>query len=502
MNAPNSRPPWIAISIVVALVILGANVAGYLVFRDRPEPAPAPAAPATTEPKAAADAPAPTSRGQLAVEQREQGIAKLREGAYARARIHFENAQQLDPKVADIEDLLQLADRLSQTDDAEAVARRAPEPRPAPPPTRRTSPRPRRSRAVVKRSEPERSAPKPASKGRLLVVTDPDQLLIEVDGRPSALSPTELDLGPGEHRIVVRRGRAILESRTVSLAAGGTETLELDLRRQIAALSPAPRKAPATREGGDIGRDEQLDLLDLVGRDDVKPTAAARSAGTAGTAETAPTAPAPAAGRPKLFVVWPGATRRDLSRALGSSLSGVPVRVVSSPSDVDLDAGPLAVMGRPATLRSAGLSASWRAAARTPEQYVAASLKPIGKTDVLSRPLGIADKSAGRRASLFVGRLLGTDAPPKVRRVNSVEDLMSMLQLSVVDIVLLPQGDLSRLQGRTQQKLHTLELTASQPELAVAFVGDDRAARASLESALESISADTQRALGMRSWIR
>lgn len=531
-NRPKPKRPFLAVAIVLALAIVAANLGIYLFFRASLSKSPPAEVALRTEP-------APTSVSDLAVEQREAGIRALRTGAYARAVASFEAARALDPEVRDVDVLLDVARRLasqvkagtaqpeasglgdsdldSDSDDSEPepeVEVEAEAETPPAPEERRRRARPVARRFVRPRPAPAPSPPEaPPEKGTLLVVTSPEGLLVEVDDRPVEITPARLILEPGRHRIRLRKGKHILVEKTVELAAGERSTLEDDLSKKLAAL-----EAPAPPAEGALAQDQDLDLLALVDRGErerepAAPTPAARTTSLRREAslnpEVRPTEPVPpsdaSVGPPGLLVVWPGSTAGNVRRALGSDLAGITVRVLEGAQELGpaLKAGAAdAVMASPSILRANGLAPALRASAPgRPERYVAASLgTAVELSDLPAATLGVVDELGRHRMPIYVARLLGTARAPALRRVGKTEDLLPLLQFSMVKAVLVKESDFGALKSRTQQQLFAVPIEARREALAVAFVDGGRGSY--IERALLRIPETTKLALGVEAWTR
>lgn len=501
---PSPRRPWLAIGAAAALVILVVNLSAYIWYRaaQSPKPVDTPAPAERTSAKS-------TSAQELALDRREAGITALREELYDRALVLFEAAQSLDPETPDVEALIELATKMGAREKLEAppvVAKVEPPPakpevEAAPEPRREASAsrtrssssrRRRRGSSTPKRTEAKVEPPRLAD---FFVTTEPDDLLIEIDGRPAAISPAKLQLPPGEHRVRLRRGPRVLLDTTVKLALDDPETLEADVRELLAQGQEKAPTPPATEKSG-LGADPNLDLVALVDR------GAPAKTPTPGRSEPPP--PPPISDASRLVVVWPGSTQRDLARTLRGEL-GIPVEVVGSVSKESLrdEARRVgAVMATPGILARLELRPSMRAAAADIRPYVAVRLdgKPV-KSRLTDAPIGVLDEVGMRRTPLHVARLLATESPPPTRRVTKLEDLLSLIQLGVVDTVLVERAALPRLAERTQRELHTLELKPARRALAVAFV-EEGPKNGNIAAALRSLSDETRRALGMRTWIQ
>ncbi|MEM7674957.1 MAG: hypothetical protein AAF449_03035, partial [Myxococcota bacterium] len=197
---PPPPTPWMAIGTVVVLTTVATGLAAYIWIRTHR----APTKDVAIVPKV--QKPTQTPLSALAVEQRENGVKALRAGEYALAIASFETALKLDADVPDVAVLLDVARRLRDAD-AVDTAPAAVSPPPLPP---RESERPQRPERRPQRSSRSRTTkpppPKPPKLASLLVVTTPERILIELDGRTVELSPARLELEPGKHRVRLRRG--------------------------------------------------------------------------------------------------------------------------------------------------------------------------------------------------------------------------------------------------------------------------------------------------------
>lgn len=500
-SSPPPGRPWLPIALVVVLLIIGANIAGYLYIKSgRPRPGPSAAADRTgtatvAAPRGTTPAGSLTSVEELALEQREAGVAALRQGRYARAIKAFEAAIALDADVPDAASLIDVARRLADAEDPEAaeVADAAPDDAPevAPRPRRRArrvrrAPRPSRvTRAAREAPVDEPDEPQP---GLLLVVTDPEGLLVEIDERPREITPARIELSEGAHSVRIRKGKAVLAEREVEIVDGETTTLEQDLRRAVEVALAKPR----------IADDGELDLVALIDRQDTA-TEDAPSA----EAPTPDLEPTPRSARPRLLVYWPGRASGPLEDALRQNLAGVDVEVLTRSSDFTARLGSAsadAVMAAPYVLRQNGLTPSLTASGLG-AGFVAVSLgEPVTKSSLPRASLGIVDELGRKRTPAFVASLLGVSKPPPLRRVGKVEDLLPLLQFDMVKAVLLRSRDVPVLEARTQQKLYTVELDGARAPVAVAFVRGGR--RQQVEQGVLGMDEDARTALGVESWTR
>lgn len=502
--APPRRFPWVPVGIVLALVIVGANLAAYLFLRA--------SSPDRLAPEARPDA-GPTTVQALAVEQREAGVRELGNGDYERAILRLEAALALDPELADARALLDIARRLQQAEEEDEAEeedapeeedpdRAEPEPDPDREPRRaRRTVRPRRRRVAPIRPSPTRLEPAPPEKGNLLVSTEPPGLLIEVDGRPVEISPARVALDPGPHRVRLKRGRRVLHTETVDVEPGGSVTVEQAFPSLLEPEPPEPEPAPSS-SSGELAQDGQLDLLDLVdgapavGVDDPD----VRGAAPATRVESRP--PERASGR-GLLVVWSRGATDAVAQALRADLGGIDVQVVGSSSGLPArlaEERPAAVMAAPPVLRSAGLEADLMAEGLEPRSPLyAVHFEDAGAKDLASASIGVVDGLGRRRTPVYMARLFDGRVP-RFRRVPKVEDLLPLLQFGMVDVVLVRSPELEILKDRTQRTLRALPVREASQRLAVAVL--DPARGSAVRAALLDLPEETRTALGIASWTR
>ncbi len=499
------KKPWIAIAIVIALTIVAVNLAGYVFFRSRQQPVGSAGANAINVPtKAVAPPTAPeglTSSAKLAQEQRESGVRALRSADYKRAITLFEAALALDKDVADVPVLLDLAKRLDSGKAQPQTAENTPaKTTPKPPPKRATRVA---SRSRRRTSQASRRQPKPAKTpdATLLVTTVPEGLLIEVDGRPTELSPARLALRPGRHQVRLRRGPNMLFEESFTFTGGKTLTVKEDFSERLAnAPEVKPPPEVATKSG--LSEDPNLDLVALLDRNREAPKTAVEAPDPG--APSKGVRPTPSSKPPGLLVYWPGRTGSDIRATLGADFQGIDVKVVSGSNTFKeaLQSTPTdAVMATPYVLKQNGLSPALTAALNASNRFLAVSMNsPVSKPELSTVTLGVVDELGKRQTPIFVARLLGVPKAPRLRRVGKLEDLLPLLQFSMAKAVLVRERDFATLKSRTQQTLHQTPLRTKAPPLAVAFVSGGR--RSTVERALMGMKEQTRRALGVDSWKR
>lgn len=479
--------------------LIAANAAAYVAYlkvRDRP-PEPAPRG----------------SVSDVVEEQRQLGIEALRQGLHQQALVRFEAALALSPGRPELESLRDVARKLLDADTSVS-------PTPAPAPVERApSERPERRSTTVRRSEPE--------PGVLLVTTRPDKLVVRLDGKPADLSPARIELPAGGHDVEIWRGKERLLRRRITVRSGQVALLDesfpepaardpveapsgVDASGSAARVEPVARTEPAgpTRRTASAGRGEDPPpSTQRAGSDDAaRPPGSAeaiaadgrldlvglidRPGGGAAAPEPAPKS-GPAlgpnrSGPPAVLVVRSGVD----PRALEAAWAGLSVRAVASASDAVGDAD--AVVGTPATLAKLGLRPTLYGAGGS--GYVLAALDPA-HLEVGNRTVAAVGERSRAEMPKFVQKLLGLPAPPSVRRVARAEDLTTVLQVGMAELILVPEGDFDLVARRTKKTLHERRIKGSGSGLAVAFLPGGRR-----DEIARALGAGPTAALGVTSW--
>lgn len=353
----------------------------------------------------------------------------------------------------------------------------------------------------------------PRTAGVLLVTTEPDGLLVKVDGQAQDFSPVRLEVPVGRHRVSIHRGGRQLTERMVEVASDRVTLVTEDLRER--------QGSPASSGAGrvtDVDVEGRLDLVGLVDRSPVevepdRPSPSSTEA-SAGRSEGPPSPPpakaaerdavvspvtwrAPTAGPIRVVVYRPNAPTLELARALDRAWSGAEVKVVARAADLGGVAPADAVIAPAHVLREVGLSPSLTA--RAGEDHVLVSFEPLPEPSGLGeRTVAVLGEGARGELVEHVAGLLGAPKPPRLRRVPKTEDLLSSLQLDLADAALVRAGDLELLRRRTQRSLFERALSRPSITLAVAFVPGGR--RAQVEPSIRGLGDEAKQALGVRGW--
>ncbi|MBX2811814.1 MAG: PEGA domain-containing protein [Myxococcales bacterium] len=437
--------PWLAIGLVISLSIVAINMAAYLVYRSF-----------ITNPTSAVQSRTLTSIQELAIEQREDGIRSLREGNYVEAIRNLESALELDPNLANAQLLVSIAAKLLETE--------------------------------LKGSQ---NPPSPAQQATLLVTTTPNGLIIEVDNESVDLSPAQILLTPGRHRVRLLEGQYIRYDKIHSFGSGQTVTIKHQPPKQQTPRAAKPNK--------NLSRSSPPPEPHSSSRTHIFSTNNHLN-GPQRDRLPSPNKKPILTSRPGLLIYWPGQTSTNLEESLLYDLASLRVRVISSPKAFQqaLQDPPDAIMAATSILEANGLSPSLTAEPQDTDRYVAVTLEPIELKQLASASLGVVDELGQRRMPIFVGRLLGSQESPRIRRVQKVEDLLALLQYSIARAVLVRKKQLPLLESLTQQQLHSITLKPASAKLAVAFPRGKP--QVHVTEALQTMKSSTKIALGVQSW--
>ncbi|MBK6685584.1 MAG: hypothetical protein IPG45_14035 [Deltaproteobacteria bacterium] len=488
-NAPpdgnQPRRPWLVLAVAGAAVVVIGNVVALAVYLKRSAPVAVVAPP---------PAPAPDPVQSLAVQQRDQGVEALRVGQYSLAVTKLEAAAKLDPELAQVTSLLEVARKLRDqpTDVNEAPPPPPPLPLPAPKPEAVAARTPRApTRVRVEREPPRVNEAK--SSGLLIVSTTPAKMLVQVDGQARDLTPTKLDLSVGAHRVAILDGSRVVLEREINLAPGAVVVIN-----EVVPPEPSAAATVVAPPPSGLGADDKLNLVGLI--DQPIEALAAREADRAAPAKVEPPpAIAPKSGRPKLVMYWPGANGAALRRQLGAA--GLDVRLLDQSAEFGqvVQSEPAdAYLASPAVLRQHGLQAALFGQGGVQSSYVAASLRAdLSREQLATFTLGVVDELGKKEMPALVARIIGSAQPPKLRRVPKVEDLLPLLQFKMAEAIIVKSSDFPALKARTQQNLQVLELGGAGPALAVAFAPGAR--RSVVEQALRGDGPRTE--LRVERWV-
>ena len=124
---PKEGRPWIVLGVVVSALLLLGNLVAYFVYvrsgDEKGEPVPARAVDSTaidearSPPPPLPPPPEPSSLAELARAQRKAGVEAIKQGNYRKAITSLEAAATLDPELAEVTSLLEVARKLGRAQD-------------------------------------------------------------------------------------------------------------------------------------------------------------------------------------------------------------------------------------------------------------------------------------------------------------------------------------------------------------------------------------------------
>ena len=459
------RRPWFAIGLVVALSIVAANMAAYVIYRlktiDDVQPEDLQFTTSSLLETSSVTVNKLTSIKVLAREQREEAIASFRDGDYDQAIRYLEAATKLDPNVADGEILIEVLKRLKTATRNQTQNLRS------------------QKRSIARRGAVKHSSSELLS--TLLITTIPKGILVELDAQPVGLTPARVTTTAGRHQLKLRRGPEVLLERKIVLRPGQKLSIEKNFSTPVPSKEPEPNSVNTTRR-------------------ELPPQFVASSRLTPSSTSTM--SPDDGVKRPALLIYWPDKPYRELQRFLGSDLSGIEVTVTQELNTFKqgLRQHPDAVMADPRVLLHQGLPPQLIATQSSADDYLIASFhQPIALDTLPSITIGIVNELGRRRTSVLAYRIIG-HRTTTFRQVKKSEDLLSLLQFSIAQAVIVRKTEFDWLQNRTRQKLHTTALPPQEAKLGVALLETEQSPRVAL--ALESMQEKAKRALGVQFWQR
>ncbi|MGD0679083.1 MAG: hypothetical protein ABSC94_27090 [Polyangiaceae bacterium] len=132
------------------------------------------------------------------------------------------------------------------------------------------------------------------------------------------------------------------------------------------------------------------------------------------------------------------------------------------------------------------------------EAYVLASADRPLEGPLAGKTIGVVDWMGREGTQAFLNKLFdGTDM--KMKRASKMEDLLSLLEFSSADGVVLPAAALARLTERTRLAIKTRELPAGSVGLPAVAV-QNAALRGLIVKSFQDLDDATNRLLGVDSW--
>ena len=131
------------------------------------------------------------------------------------------------------------------------------------------------------------------------------------------------------------------------------------------------------------------------------------------------------------------------------------------------------------------------------EPAVLISTKPVALDALATTNLGVVGVLDRPAMSGYVKDVLG--AQPKLKIVTKVEDLLPLLTFGSADAILVGQGQVEEIKGRSQAALQTSNASGGKIGLVVAAAKGDAS---KVEAALKGLGAAEKKMLGVDSWIK
>jgi len=224
----------------------------------------------------------------------------------------------------------------------------------------------------------------------------------------------------------------------------------------------------------------------------------------AGAMVSVPERRAAAGGPPSLYVCLPTDVKSTvLERALQSKLPALAVTVFGRFRDFDeaLTAKrPDAVLALHPLLDVKEMKSTLRGVedGKDADSVVLVSAGAPLQGTLANRTVGVVDLLGRKETQDMVARLTGTPAV-KTKLVTKPEDLLSLLQFSAADAVLVSSGLLKMLEERTRMPLHVRELPSAQVGRASIAVLSP-AARDLVIKQVQGLDPATNRMMGIDGW--
>jgi hypothetical protein len=206
----------------------------------------------------------------------------------------------------------------------------------------------------------------------------------------------------------------------------------------------------------------------------------------------------------KIYVFYPSMAKPNVVQAaLQAKLAGNEVTVFGRLADFTAMVGqtPPDVIVAPKALAEqfAGFKTFLKGAHKgaNHEQAVLISTKPVNTGAMASVNLGVVGILDRAAMNGFVNGVVG--ATPKLKLVTKVEDLLPLLTFGSADAILVGEGQVDEIKGRSQASLQATNIDNGTIGLVVAAAKGDAA---KTEAGLKGLGAAEKKMLGVDSWTR
>jgi len=206
----------------------------------------------------------------------------------------------------------------------------------------------------------------------------------------------------------------------------------------------------------------------------------------------------------KIYVFYPSMAKPNVVQAaLQAKLSGQEVTVFGRLADFSsmvAQTPPDAILAPKALAdQFAGFKVFLKGARKggPSEDAVLISTKPVNTGAMAAVNLGVVGVLERPAMAGFVQGVVG--AQPKLKIVTKVEDLLPLLTFGSADAVLVGEGQVEEIKGRSQAALQATPVDGGKIGLLVAAAKGDAS---KLEAALKALGAAEKKMLGVDTWIK
>ena len=206
----------------------------------------------------------------------------------------------------------------------------------------------------------------------------------------------------------------------------------------------------------------------------------------------------------KIYVFYPSMAKPNVVQAaLQAKLAGHEVTVFGRLADFTAMVGqtPPEVILAPKVLADqfAGFKTFLKGGRKgsSSEEAVLISTKPVNTAAMATVNLGVVGVLDRAAMNGFVQGVVG--AQPKLKLVTKVEDLLPLLTFGSADAVLVGEGQVDEIKGRSQAALQTTPVDNGKIGLVVAAAKGDAS---KVEAALKGLGAAEKKMLGVDAWMK
>lgn len=131
--------------------------------------------------------------------------------------------------------------------------------------------------------------------------------------------------------------------------------------------------------------------------------------------------------------------------------------------------------------------------------YVFLSEKPVEQEKIKEMTIGVVNLMGRRAMPSYLEKSLGVR--PRIKTVSKIEDLLSLLQFQYVDAILVSESKLDYYRKRSELKLTTSSIDLSVGLPALYISEDNKKYKTFLLEIFTNLDQDTNRKLGVDTWL-